>query len=184
MAVNVNTQRSDFVEMAQGLFLQIVTVLVVLAVGFLAWYETSYVTDDKLPDTVVAILTKMGALAILSVWLYHTASSGTSMFILSPFRRGLAKSDALWRAWHQEFAAAQVEGREPPALPPEPGQTIGQDVIDAAWRLMVPFRAGLDAGRAEDDALWREWYKKAKAEVGKLPPPPPVPSQRNGSSDP
>ena len=182
----MNTPRVHFVERAQGWFLQVVTVLVVIAIGFLAWYETDYVADDALPDTIVAILTKMGSLAILSVWLYHTASGGTSMFILSPFKRGLAKSDALWRAWHQEFAAAQVEGRDPPALPPEPGQTIGQDVIDAVWRLMSPYRVGLDEGRAEDDALWREWYEKAKAEaeVGELPSPPPVPSERNESTEP
>ncbi len=180
----MNIQRSDFEERAQGWLVQAVTVLVVLAVGLLAWYETDYVTDDKLPDTIVAILTKMGTLAVLSVWLYYTTSGTIGMFVLAPFKRGVAHSDALWRAWHQEFAAAQAEGREPPAPPFEPSQDISRGVVDAIWRRMMPFRAGMDRGHAEEDALWREWYEKAEAEVGGLPAPPPVPSQRNGPTGP
>lgn len=183
MAVNVNIQRFEFEERAQGWLPLLVTLLVVLAVGLLSWYETDYVTDDKLPDTVVAILTKMGTLAVVLVWLYYTSSGTIGMFVLAPFKRGVAHSDGLWRAWHKEFANAQAEGLEPPAPPPEPSQNISRGVVDAIWRRMMPYRAGLDKGHAEEDAHWREWYEKTKVEVGELPAPPPVPNQRYGLTD-
>ena len=99
--------------------------LFLIGMGFFAWNEIIYVTDDSVLDTIIALARDVGISGIASVTLSFARFEGedTMGIALDLFRKqerakghaeghaqGQAERDAEWEDWFRQFMDSQEKG--------------------------------------------------------------------------